>query len=236
MNQQTNPIVWTIVAVVIAVILSLVLVPAVQGPGPEGPPGPQGETGPQGEPGEAGPAGEQGPQGEQGEPGEPGPQGPVGEQGPPGEAAVVEDHIIWISPLGMIADESTSGVTHLTLNRGGLGNTLRVGTDQVGDLQWLMQPLALPDHLVIKAVTVCYGLSSENSFISQVRLSEEMEPPSATVQHDDPTDLLSTDGECYVSEVADLAINGAVTLSLRLNFGDVTDRVDIGALGITVGQ
>jgi hypothetical protein len=251
MNTSNNQLVWAIAVIIIAVILSLILVPAVQGPGPAGPqgePGPQGEAGPageqgpQGEPGpqgEAGPAGEQGPQGEpgpQGEQGPPGPAGPRGEQGPPGEAAVVADHMMWYSALAMIADENTAGSTNLRLLKGGFGNTLRVTTSAAGDLQWLNLPLIVPDNLTIKAVRVCYSLSSASSFISQVRLSEETVPPSASIRHDDGTDLTSTSPVCADSAVNNYQPNGAVTLSLRLNFANTTDRIDIGAIGLLVGQ
>jgi hypothetical protein len=273
MNQSgNNQLVWAIAVIIIAVILSLILVPAVQGPGPQGEAGPAGEQGPQGEPGEQGPAGEQGepgpqgdagevgPQGEQGPPGEtgpageqgpqgevgpageqgePGPQGeagPQGEQGPPGEAAVVEDYTVWYSPLAMIADETGSGSSNLALSRGAFGNTLRVTTSAAGDLQWLSLPLLVQDNLVIKAVKVCYDLSDASSFISQVRLAEETVPPSATVQHDDGTDLTSPDPVCIESAVGSYHPAGAVTLSLRLNFANTAHRIDIGAIGLVVGQ
>ncbi|MBZ0298124.1 MAG: collagen-like protein [Anaerolineae bacterium] len=289
MNQQGNnsQIIWAIAVIIIAVILSLIIVPAVQGPGPEGPAGPAGEQGPQGEAGPegaVGPQGEAGPQGEKGEPGpqgvagavgeqgpqgetgetgpagavgpagpqgevgpvgpagpqgEPGPAGPAGPQGPqgdPGAAAVVEDFTRWYSPLGMQGDVNSAGVSYLTLLPGAFGNTLRVTTTQPGDLQWLMLPFVEQDNLKIKKVIVCYDLSSANSFISQVRLSEETLPPSALVKHDDPTDLTSTDPVCAESVVNNYQPNGAVTLSLRLNFASTADRIDIGAIGLVLGE
>ncbi|MAS37014.1 MAG: hypothetical protein CL610_23645 [Anaerolineaceae bacterium] len=247
MNQSTggNSLVWAAAVIIIAVILSLVLVPAVQGPGPEGPAGPQGEPGPQGEAGpegppgpqgEPGPAGEQGPQGEPGPQGETGPAGEQGPQGEPGEAAPIEDFTLWYSALSMIAEENTSGLTRLVLNRGGMGNTLRVTTTLAGDLQWLSLPLVVPDDRNIKSVIVCYQLSNADSYISQVRLSEETVPPSATVIHDDGADLTSTDGECAESDVTDFQPDGGMTLSLRLNFADTTSAIDIGAIGLVLGE
>ncbi|MCA9903238.1 MAG: collagen-like protein [Anaerolineae bacterium] len=262
MGNQNSPIVWSIIAVILAVILSLLLVPALLGPGPQGPqgdPGPQGAVGPQGPQGEVGPQGEAGPpgpqgdaglqglqgdvgpQGEAGTPGaqgEAGPQGEPGPQGPQGEpgVVVVEDHTIWYSPLAMIADENAAGHTNLELVRATSGNTLRVTTQQAGDLQWLNLPLIVQDNLAIKAVIVCYDLSSASSFISQVRLAEETVPPSALVVHDDGTDLTSTDPVCAESAVNNYQPNGALGLSLRLNFANTTDRIDIGAIGLRVGQ
>ena len=250
-SQGTNPIVLAVAAVIVAVILSLLLAPSVLGPGPageQGPPGDQGPTGEQGPPGDAGPpgpAGEQGPPGptgEQGPPGpagEQGPPGPAGEQGPPGPAGVVtvEDFTVWISPLNMVASPNGSSNSYLVLKRGGFGDTLQVTTTVAADLQWLALPLQVPNNLTIKGVTVCYDLTNEASFISQVRLSEETVPPSATVVHDDGTDLTSTDPTCYDSPVSGgIQPNGAITLSLRLNFANMTNRIDIGAIGILVGQ
>ena len=243
-SQGGNPLVWAVATIIIAVILSVIIVPAVQGPGPAGPPGPQGEQGPQGEPGpqgEAGPQGEPGepgPQGEQGPQGEPGEQGPQGEAGPPGPSGaslVLEDLTMWFNPLSMVPSESVTGNTNLVLNRGAFGNTLRVRTSRAGDLQWLDLPLDVADALSIEAVIVCYSVTSESSFISQVRLSEETVPPSATVVHDDGTDLTSVEGECAESAVSDYQPNGALTVSLRLNFADTTSAIDIGAIGLRVG-
>jgi hypothetical protein len=132
------------------------------------------------------------------------------------------------APLG-------SSSSNLVVTRGGFGNTLRVRTGQAGDLQWISLPLIVQENLKIKAVTVCYDLSDSGSFISQVRLSEETTPPTATVMHDDGTDLTSTSAECVESVVSDYQPGGAVTLSLRLNFGDTADRIDIGAIGLMVG-
>jgi hypothetical protein len=149
---------------------------------------------------------------------------------------VIEDHTVWYSPLAMIADENGSGSSNLSLSRGSVGNTLRVTTSAVGDLQWLSLPLLVQDNLLIKAVKVCYDLSNESSYISQVRLAEETVPPSALVQHDDGTDLTSTDPVCIESAVGNYQPTGAVTLSLRLNFADTAHRIDIGAIGLVVGQ
>jgi hypothetical protein len=136
----------------------------------------------------------------------------------------------------MVATPLGATSSHLVLTRGGFGNTLRVTTEQAGDLQWLSLPLITPDNLTIKSITVCYDLSSADSFISQIRLSEEKEPPTATVMHDDGTDLTSTDPVCVESAVDNYQPDGAVTLSLRLNFANTGDRIFIGAIGLTAGS
>lgn len=257
MNQSgnNNQVIWGVVVIIVAVILSLILVPAIQGPGPAGPQGEQGEPGPQGEVGPAGEQGEQGepgPAGEQGPQGEPGPAGPQGEQGPQGEpgsqgeqgpagpagGAAGGTATIWYSALAMEATASGAGTTNLELVRGASGNTLRVTTTQTGDLQWIHLPLIVSNHQTITGIIVCYRLADATSFISQVRLAEETLPPSALVQHDDGTDLTSVDPVCAESAVSNYQPNGAVTLSLRLNFAGTgtAHRIDIGAIGVNVEQ
>jgi hypothetical protein len=136
----------------------------------------------------------------------------------------------------MIGVPLGSSESNLIITRGGFGNTLRVSSSQAGDLQWLSLPLSVIEGQMIKGVEICYELSNERSFISQIRLSEESEPPTATVIHDDGTDLTSTVATCYVSPVSDYLPSGAVTLSLRLNYGDGGDRIYIGSVGLIVGS
>jgi len=136
----------------------------------------------------------------------------------------------------MVAEENGSGVTNLQLSRGAFGATLRVTTTRTGDLQWLSLPLAVPGNLSIKSITVCYELSHASSYISQVRLVQESVPPSALIVHDDPTDLTSTDPVCVESAVNNHQPQGAMTLSLRLNYADTAHHIDIGAIGLVLGE
>jgi hypothetical protein len=142
----------------------------------------------------------------------------------------IPDTTYWTSAIGAITTDPTVGLV-----RGQFGDTLEVYSSTLGDLKWINFPLFLPSDRAIKKVLVCYQLTSSLSFISQVRLSEETLPPSALVVHDDGTDLTSTSATMYESIVGNLGINGALTLSLRLNFGDTNARIKIGALGIVLG-
>ncbi len=146
------------------------------------------------------------------------------------------DFVHWVNPLSMIPDEDGAGGTSLLLSRAAAGNTLRVRTSQSGDLQWLNLPLALDSRFAIKAVTLCYDLSNASSFISQVRLSEETLPRSGVVRHDDGTDRTSVVSVCVESPVGNLQPDGAMTLSLRLNFASTAHHIDIGAVGIKLGE
>ncbi len=95
------------------------------------------------------------------------------------------DYTVWHGVLGMIAPTNSN----LTINRGTYGNTLIVGSQTVADLQWLYLPLAAPDNVKIKSITLCYSVDNARSFVSQIRLIRETVPPNATVVHDDGTDL-----------------------------------------------
>jgi hypothetical protein len=148
----------------------------------------------------------------------------------------VPDFMLWLNPLSMVPDEDGSGDTSLSLSRGAAGTTLRVRTSQAGDLQWLNLPLALDSRFAIKAVTLCYDLSSASSFISQIRITEETLPPSAVVRHDDGGDLTSVVSVCEERPVGNLQPEGAMTLALRLNFASTAHFIDIGAVGITLGK
>jgi hypothetical protein len=58
-------------------------------------------------------------------------------------------------------------------------------------------------------------------------------PDKAVVYHDDPTDLKSPNPTCYRSKVTQFTSTAAVTLMLRLNFQSVSDKIMLGAVGIT---
>lgn len=96
----------------------------------------------------------------------------------------------------------------------------------------------LPKQTKIKGVRVCYELSNPRSFISQIRLAQVQDPPStAVVLLDDGTDLTDQGPVCMDSEIVKPAIKskfGSVLLSLRLNFGDIADKIVIRALGLLV--
>ncbi len=139
------------------------------------------------------------------------------------------DRTLWINPLSAWP----SPTSDLQLDRGSSGTTLRVTSTATGS-QWVRFPLHLTDALTIKQITVCYGLSSAATFISQVRFTEETIPPTSPVMYDNGTDLTETTGEC-VDQTLNLTPNGAITLQLRFNFASTLDRVDIGAIGLLLG-
>ena len=183
-----------------------------------------------------GPRGTAGPQGPAGPPGPQGPAGPPGPQGTTtttGTTETISDFTLWTSPLSMIPIGSYA--QSLSLVKGAYGNTLQVSSTGPGDLRWVYLPLQLDNRFKIKGVVLCYQLTDPSSFISQIRLTRENEPPTATVIHDDGTDLLSTTATCVTSTVNHAQVTGSMGVSLRLNFGSTNAPINIGAMGIMLG-
>lgn len=126
-----------------------------------------------------------------------------------------------------------SGDSRLTLEMPGVAHPyLKVTSNTAADLQWIEMTVPFEYGATIKGVMLCYQTPNRGTFISQVRLAEYLLPKSATVHHDDGTDLMSTDGACYFSPVNDYTPGGSVNLSLRLNFGSPGDEIRLGALAI----
>ena len=143
-------------------------------------------------------------------------------------------HTIWHSPLTFTTDNPNLTITQATPS-----STIRVTTAATGDLQWIDLGLVLPSNVRIDSVILYYELSSSSSFISQIRLDKTSYTDAAWVHHDDPTDLTDLGPSKYVSWVEGALPEGVIptatiTLSLRLNFGSTSDRIDIGGIGIVV--
>jgi hypothetical protein len=83
-------------------------------------------------------------------------------------------------------------------------------------------------------VRVCYELSNRRSFITQIRLAQVNDPPSsATVMLDDGTDQTAVGPICVNSTTTTVdPSRGEVLLSLRVNFGNTSDKIVVRALGL----
>jgi hypothetical protein len=155
--------------------------------------------------------------------------------------------IMWVNHLSLLPGDSTVVSTSFNSTSSGVGGGLTglviesstVGEiDSFGGNKVVHMALDLPKQTKIKRVRVCYELSNPRSFISQIRLAQVQDPPStAVVLLDDGTDLTDQGPVCVDSEIVKPAIKskfGSVLLSLRLNFGNITDKIVIRALGLLV--
>lgn len=130
-----------------------------------------------------------------------------------------------------------SGDSRLTLEMPSVAHPyLRVTSNTAADLQWIEAGIPFKWGATIKSIVLCYQAPDPGTFISQVRLADYALPTPATVRHDDGTDLTSSTGECYVSDVTDFVPSGALNLSLRLNFANPGDEIRIGGLAVLIDE
>jgi hypothetical protein len=152
------------------------------------------------------------------------------------------DELMWIDHLGFLAGDPSVDVSFNAVNSGvggGLAGLIiessTSGEEAEGGGNKVVETgLSVPPGYLVEGVRVCYELSSEASFISQIRLAQVQDPPStATVVLDDATDLTSPGPVCADSAVTSVnPADGAVLLSLRVNFGDIGDRIVVRGVAL----
>jgi len=96
----------------------------------------------------------------------------------------------------------------------------------------------VPPGYNVNGVRVGYELTSASTFISQIRLAQVQDPPqTATVLLDDGTD--QTDVGPKDVDSASTSIDpaaGPLLLSLRVNFGDTSDKIVVRSLGLHLSE
>jgi hypothetical protein len=151
--------------------------------------------------------------------------------------------ILWVNHFDLLPGDpsvvSTSANSTTSDVGGGLTGLVITSTttgeiDSFDGNKVVHMALDLPRSTKIGGGRVCYELTSSSSFISQIRLAQVQDPPSsALVLLDDSTDLVDPGPTCVDSEPTLIrSRDGSVLLSLRVNFGDVDDRIVIRALGL----
>ncbi len=167
---------------------------------------------------------------------------------PPPAPAPAPPITMWINHLDFLPGDPsvTTSFNAITSGVGGglsglviQSTTAGEGTD--GD-KVVEKGLQVPPGFLISGVRVCYELSSANSFISQIRLSQVQDPPeSASILLDDATDQTAVGPVCVNSAAPATDTGtidpgqGAVRLSFRVNFGAETfaaDRIVLRAVGL----
>jgi hypothetical protein len=157
-------------------------------------------------------------------------------------AATPVPALMWVNHFDLLPGDSdvltsfnaiTSGVggglTGLVIQSTTTGENSALGGNKV-----VHMGVQVPPSFTITGVRVCYELSNARSFISQVRLAQVQDPPSvALVLLDDPTDLTNAGPVCVESAPTSVDPSlGSVLLSLRVNFGDTSDRIVVRGLGL----
>jgi hypothetical protein len=121
------------------------------------------------------------------------------------------------------------GLTALVVHSSTLGENAQGGGNKV-----VQTAVEVAPHYRVVGVRLCYQLTNARSFISQVRLAQVQDPPAtATVLLDDGADRTNVGPVCddIQSASIDPAV-GALLLSLRVNFGDTSDRIAVRAVGL----
>ena len=121
------------------------------------------------------------------------------------------------------------GLTGLVIESTTTGENAQGGGNKV-----VHMGLQVPPGYSIRGVRVCYELSNKRSFISQIRLAQVQTPPqSALVLLDDGTDQTNPGPICVDSAATTVdPAAGEVLLSLRVNFGNTSDKIVVRALGL----
>jgi hypothetical protein len=121
------------------------------------------------------------------------------------------------------------GLTGLVIQSSTTGENAQGGGNKV-----VHMGLEVPPGYLIRGVRVCYELSSRRSFISQIRLAQVQTPPqSAIVLLDDGTDQTNPGPICVDSAATTVDPSlGEVLLSLRVKFGNTSDKIVVRALGL----
>jgi len=155
---------------------------------------------------------------------------------------------MWINHLDFLPGDPSVKTSFNAINSGvggGLSGLIiestTTGENAIGGGNKVVEKgLQVPPGYLISGVRVCYELSNARSFISQIRLAQVQDPPAtALVLLDDGTDLTNAGPVCVDSANAPAPIDpskGAVRLNFRVNFGDITDRIVLRAVGLNLVQ
>ena len=157
--------------------------------------------------------------------------------------------IQWINHLDFLEGDSTvnadfqavsclGGLSGLAITSTTLGENGPSGENKVVE-----KGIPVPPDFEINGVRVCYESSSSASFISQIRLCQLGSPPDfCLVQLDDGTDQTDPGPVCVNSTTPfsgaidpnpdDPTLEGALRLSLRVNFGDLDDTICLRGVGL----
>ena len=154
------------------------------------------------------------------------------------------DELLWIDHLGFLAGDPSVSVSFNAVNSGVGGGLagLIVGSSTTGEdadgggNKVVQTAVSVPPGYLVEGVRVCYE-NSAASYLSQIRLAQVQDPPAtALVLLDDGTDLVDPGPVCVDSappfaETIDPA-DGALLLSLRVNFNDIADRIVVRGVAL----
>ena len=150
--------------------------------------------------------------------------------------------IMWVNHFDLLPGDPSVKTSFNAVNSGVGGgltglvieSTTTGENGQGGGNKVVHMGLQVPPGYSIRGVRVCYELSNKRSFISQIRLAQVQTPPqSAVVLLDDGTDQTNPGPICVDSTATTVdPTAGELLLSLRVNFGNTSDKIVVRALGL----
>lgn len=152
------------------------------------------------------------------------------------DEAFENDTLMWINHLDFLPGASDVKTYFNATTSGGLVvRSTTLGSTSVGGGNKVVEmSLEIPPRNLLKGVRICYKTSNRRTYITQTRLAQLSNPPTAwLVRMDDPADLNSTTPICVNS--IPISFNpqvGSVRYSLRLNYGSTADSITILATGL----
>lgn len=154
--------------------------------------------------------------------------------------------LMWINHLSLLPGDPSVTISFNAISSGvgsglsGLiiGSTTKGESAQNGGNKIVQAALQVPPLFLIRGVRVCYELSNSRSFISQIRLAQVQDPPrSASVILDDGTNHTNVGPICVNTQPTSINPTlGAVLLSLRVNFGDTSDKIIVRGIGLRLSS
>jgi hypothetical protein len=155
---------------------------------------------------------------------------------------IPKGHVMWIDHLALLPGDPSVKTSFNAINSGvggGLSGLIIQSTTtgdqaQGGGNKVVETAVEVPPGFQITGVRICFENSNPRSFISQTRLAQVQNPPStAVVKLDDPTHHNQAGPVCVDSQPTSVDPSaGAVLLSLRVNFGDTSDKIVIRGLAL----
>jgi hypothetical protein len=152
-----------------------------------------------------------------------------------------------VNPAGMRTADSDLTIEQPEAD--GLVGAVEVSSSTTGTGHWVHVPVSLAaathsgrgraHDLFVVGVEICHREVAASvtppagTFIDTVRLSKLESPEGSEIEHEDTTDRGSDTATCFQSPVAfPFPLEGALTLSLALSFGDPGAVFQFGALRI----
>jgi hypothetical protein len=157
-----------------------------------------------------------------------------------------DEEVMWLNHFDLLPGDDSVQTSYnaVTSGVGGGLTGLVITSTTTGELatgggnKVVHMAAEVPPGYLVTGVRVGYELTSSNSYINQIRLAQVEDPPgSAAVVLDDGTDQTAVGPIHVASSPARVdPDDGALLVSLRVNFGDTSDRIVVRSLGLYLVQ